>query len=383
MSTVLDRISATVEARDLRVRKAMPRGPDHLLLVLSRADGTRVAGQWFAEPAVTRHVAAQTRASTGGSVEIPVLPGSGVLLQPQGADRRLPALFRLAGEPGAILFAHRAERRGVVRHVDPDGQVAYTKSVRPDRLAAMVTRAAVRVPGVSIPRLTASDAAAGTMTCTALPGRTLQELLDDPAVPMDDLLAAGRAVGEAVARLHATIPPASAGLHDAAAEIAVTRGWLRRAAAYGVLDDTSTPVREALDAALHLLAEPACEPAYLHRDLHDMQLLVDEHGKVGMLDFDLSTTGEAALDLANLLVHLELHAIHASCARGRATGCAEAVVQAYAPTTDVWRRVPAYALCTRLRLAAVNAFRPPRAHLAQTLLTEHPPGPLQELEERR
>ncbi|WP_396134697.1 phosphotransferase [Cellulomonas sp. ATA003] len=52
----------------------------------------------------------------------------------------------------------------------------------------------------------------------------------------------------------------------------------------------------------------------VHRDLHDKQLLVDGSGGIGLLDFDLAAAGEAALDLANLLVHLELR-VHQGCAR--------------------------------------------------------------------
>ena len=376
MSTVLDAIAEIASPHGLALRKAIPRGPDHLLLVFERADGSKLAGQWYADPVRAAVAARETRESTGDSVPVPVLADSGVLLQPDGADRRMPGLHLLATAPGATLVAHRPERRAMVRHLRHDGQVTYTKVVRPDRLAALVARADVHVPDVSVPQVTAVDVAAGTMTCTELPGRTFLQLLDDPAVPDREIVTISRRIGEAVARLHAAVPPADAGHHDAAAEAGVVRRWLDRAAMYGVLDAERSPVRESLHAALRLLAEPPCDPTYLHRDLHEMQVLVDEKGEVGMIDFDLATTGEPALDLANLLVHLELHGRHQRRSFARSVGCAEAVVEAYAPDTAVWRRVPAYALATRLRLAAVNAFRPRRAETALSLLTDPAPGPL-------
>lgn len=382
MTTVLDRVAATVGAHDLNLHKASPRGHDHLLLVLTRPDRSKVAGQWFSDRARATTVALQTQAHTGGSVDVPVLADSGVLLQPDGADRMLRALHRLASAPGATLVAHRAERRGTVRLVGHGDQVTYTKIVRPERFTAMAARTPVRIPDVAVPLLVGTDPDAGTMTCTALPGQTLQQLLDDPSVPTRDIIVAGHKIGEAVARLHASPAPPTAGHHDAAAEVAVTCGWLQRAHTYGLLDSESAPVRETLDTASRLLAEPACDPTYLHRDLHDLQLVIDDHGDVGILDFDLSTTGEPALDLANLLVHLELKALIGNCSPDRAGACAQAVLDGYAPSGQTWRRVPAYALATRLRLASVFAFRPRNHDVALGLLTGTPKGPLREHKER-
>jgi hypothetical protein len=43
-------------------------------------------------------------------------------------------------------------------------------------------------------------------------------------------------------------------------------------------------------------------------------------------------------------------------------------VDGYRPRSDVWRRVPGYALAAQLRLAAVYAFRPGGAQIGPSLL---------------
>jgi aminoglycoside phosphotransferase (APT) family kinase protein len=268
--------------------------------------------------------------------------------------------------------------------VDGNGRTRYTKVVRARRLADTLAAARVAVDGVAVPRVTATDAAAGTLTCEELPGRSLHELLADPATTAPDLRTVGAAVGDAVARLHRTRPPATLQRsHDAAAEVEVARRWVAQAGAFGLLERATTPVRAALDALDGFRTEPAGRPAYLHRDLHDKQLLVTDSCRVGMLDFDLAATGEPALDLANLLVHLELRTLQGMCPSEKATACARALVDGYAPGPDTWRRLPGYALAARLRLAAVYSFRPAGGDVGLALLTEGAPGPLHDTKERR
>jgi tRNA A-37 threonylcarbamoyl transferase component Bud32 len=379
VTQVIDQVTEAVGSCGLDLEKTFPQGAGHLLLQMSRPDRSRLAGQWFADSSRARVVARETRKRSGDDVDVPVLDGGRLLLQPDGADRRIPVLHRVASAPGAALVAHRAEKRGSVRRVDHDGQTVYTKVVRPSHLSATMAGARVRVDGVRVPKVTAVDPDDGTMDCRALPGRTLRDILADPTTTTAEVVAAGCAVGGAVARLHACPPPSSLRRHDATEEMAVTRRWLRQASVHGLLDDTAL-VRRRLEAARGLLAGTPGESAFLHRDLHDKQVVVDDDGAVGILDLDLAATGEPALDLANLLVHLELRSLQGLCPAARAGACADAVVDGYAPDLDIWRRMPAYALTTRLRLAAVYAFRPGSAGIGLALLTDAsgPPGPTRE-----
>ncbi|MDP9398929.1 MAG: phosphotransferase, partial [Actinomycetota bacterium] len=143
-------------------------------------------------------------------------------------------------------------------------------------------------------------------------------------------------------------------------------GWLAAAAAAGAL------LPEVEGAADDLLAElgaalggPPARPTLLHRDLHDKQVLVGAGASgapsLGILDADLAAIGEPALDLANLLVHLDLRAAQGTVPVATAQACVEAVLAGYDPDDEVRRRLPAYALATRLRLLGVYAFRPASA----------------------
>ncbi|MDP9445155.1 MAG: phosphotransferase, partial [Actinomycetota bacterium] len=138
----------------------------------------------------------------------------------------------------------------------------------------------------------------------------------------------------------------------------------------GVLDLAPADVHRQLCEAGRRLSGRPDETACLHRDLHDKQVLVDAHTcGVGMLDFDLLAAGEPALDLANLLVHLELRAMQGWCSPYRAQVCAAAVLDGYRPGPGVRRRLPGYDLTTRLRLVAVYGFRPPHRQAAARLLS--------------
>ncbi|MGY1885308.1 phosphotransferase family protein [Blastococcus sp. SYSU DS0753] len=328
---------AAVESLGGRLLRAWPRGPEHLLLEATLGGGP-TAGQWFGDPGRARAVA---EATVGATVH------GGLVLQPQGADRRLRGLGELLAAPGAALLAHRPERRAVLRHGGPDGAVAYTKVVRPDRLPGLLL-AAQRVPRLPVrtPRLLGSDLGLGRLTTAALPGRPLHELLASAAA-----VPACRSLGTALAALHRAPVPPGTPVHDAAAEVAVLRRWAELARTFGAAD-----VPGVEDVARALADRPAGPPALLHRDLHDRQVLVADDGSVGLLDFDLLAAGEPALDVANLLVHLELREQQGLL--GTAAVLRDAVLEGYRPSTATLTRLPAYAAATRLRLAAVYAFRP-------------------------
>src|SRR5699024_6771465 len=99
-------------------------------------------------------------------------------------------------------------------------------------------------------------------------------------------------------------------------------------------------------------------PALIHRDLHDKQILIS-NDRAGLLDFDLAAVGEPALDVANLLVHLELRAEQGLLAQDAAEALTAAFLDEYRPSDPVRAALPAYAAATRVRLAAVYRFRPP------------------------
>ena len=77
--------------------------------------------------------------------------------------------------------------------------------------------------------------------------------------------------------------------------------------------------------------------------------------EIGLIDFDTAARGEAALDVANLLVHLELRVLQGLLDAKVAAASADAFIDGYAAVPS---RMQVYADAARLRLACVYAYRP-------------------------
>ena len=323
----------TLAADGLRLRRSWPRSGDRLLLEVENPSGTRIAGQWFADPARASAVARQTPGSTRDD---------GVVLQPDGADRKLTALAELLTRPRHRLVAHRPERRAVIRMDD-----RFLKLVRPGRQATLALRARMAEQiGLRVPRVIAEDPAMGSLITQALPGRPLTELLVGASA-----IEACRAAGRSLAALHATAIPTESPdvgleLHGPTAELAVLDRWCRHARDHDLwtgpveVPRLSQPVRWSL----------------VHRDFHDGQLIMDGD-RVGILDFDLLAIGDPALDLANFLAHLRLRAEQGLLSDPEAA--VAATLEGYRPDHAVRAAVPGYLDAATVRLRAVYAFRDP------------------------
>lgn len=312
-----------------RLRRAWPRSVDHLLLELVDDDGVRVAAQWFADADRARSVAARTPGSSR--------TGS-VVLQPDGADRKLLRLTELVRAAGHQLIAHRPERRAVVRTA-----AGYLKLVRPGKVAPTVwTARSAAGLDVGAPQVLEVDPIGGAIITETLPGVPLTDRLAGAGV--EELCAT---VGRLLARLHAVPPERVPGLaeHGPAQERAVLRRWTGLAEAYGVLQRQPEP--SVADSGRRVL---------VHRDFHDGQLLVDG-GDVRALDFDLLAVGDPALDVANFLAQLELRSAQGVLPDAESAGAA--FLSGYRPDAAVSSAVPGYLATARARLQAVYAFRNP------------------------
>lgn len=361
----LARIDADLAAHGWHLRQAQPRGADHLLLQLSAGGSEPCVGQWFADPARAAEVARRTDAVRPGSV---ARVGQHALVQRHGADRRLPQLAALLAVPGTQLVAHRPERRAVLRTEahDEAGDVSatrYVKVLRPGRAApaAATLRHLGEAPlGPRVPRVLGVDDAQGLLVTEALPGRTLHELLPTGEVTLTVL----RRVGALVRQLHGVALPDGAGAHTAADEASATRRAVGLAATYDALARTVTgDLAERLRASeARLAALPTPTRAVpLHRDLHDKQLLLAPGhgpGSLGLIDLDLLAVGDPALDLGNLVAHLELRAAQGLLAPGAVGPATAALLEGYGADATVRAALPTYVEATRLRLVGVYAFRP-------------------------
>ncbi|WP_240689747.1 phosphotransferase [Arthrobacter sp. PAMC25564] len=152
--------------------------------------------------------------------------------------------------------------------------------------------------------------------------------------------------------------------------------WLRH---YGDLPEASSQ-RDALcaraeDVARDLLRSAPDPLVWAHGDLHDKQLIaIDGASALGLLDFDDTARAEAALDLANLDVHLEFLVRQQRLAPARYLTAHRQVIAAADRLQVSPDRFRAYSDAAWLRLACSPL--PGRLSLALAALDErasHPP----------
>ena len=348
----------------LRLRRAWPRRSGRLLLEYWAADGRIIGGQWLADPRRLGEVAEETRRS-GPAELVEAAVGHRVLLQSAGADRRLPGLAPLLAQPGSTLLVHRPEQRAVVRLAGSPAP-AYARVVPPSRLEPLVgavDRARGMADGAfTTPVLREVDRGSGVGVFESLPGAPLHELLGS-----DEALSQAPAIGRALRTLHAADVRPETEPHGPDAEARVLWMWVGRLPRYAA--SLARPTSEAAAGvadALHPERPVPLTPA--HRDLHDKQIFLDGGPSVGLLDFDTLAAAEPALDLANLLVHLELRAMQGDCDAGWARRMAEGVLDGYGRDSYREDRLSAYADATRVRLACVYAFRPRWSGVSEALL---------------
>ncbi len=334
--TILAEAMEEIADQGLELRRAWPAGPTVLHLEVLDS-GVPLAGQFCSDADLLQKLLKTYPRVTESRGRL--------LLQPNGVDRQLKTLAGRLLRGTCELISHRPERRAVLR-TGTGANSCYTKVVRAKRKQMLLDSSLV---AASLPLLTPAVLThdSDSVTIRAVPGRPLHELFAGVSAGL------GRQIGEMLRELHRTPVPTMALPHDAAAEAAVTADWCQRAAEW----DIKLP---------DILPSGTCGPGervLLHRDLHDKQIIVDltESGPtIGLIDFDLLTVGDAALDLANLLVHLELrvaqgHSLDAGAWRHQ-------ILQGYQPSDLTRTQLPWYEQQTRLRLAAVYGFRPGQAH---------------------
>lgn len=274
-----------------------------------------------------------------------VTPTGSLHPSPFATDPRLPALHPGLG---GTLVVHRLHRRAVVL----TGERAI-KLLRPGRAqealgAHRALEPLIRAAGLGAARILDSQPA--RIDTALLPGSSLYSLGE-----------AGRAGWEALAAAWPGLVAGPAGAEGLAAhrggqEAAVLWQWFTTASRHGLL-----PAPEALGrqvtAVCRALEEGGGTLVPAHRDLHDAQLLWDGSA-LSLLDLDTACRAEAALDLGNLLAHVELAGLQGrlgAAGLNRVLGLLEAMGRAL-PTSP--ERVSVYRQGARLRLACVHAYRP-------------------------
>ena len=286
-------------------------------------------------------------------------------------DRRLPALAAESAKGEVVV--HRAHRRAVLRT-----PATYIKVLPPGwapTVAASHTNATapLAAAGFNTPRLI--SAGRDVLVFSAVPGRSFYELGQDQTGITDAFYAAKwaewqRAWTETVAS--ASSPAFRPDLerlplHDAEEEAVSLRRWVDHWLRHSEGIAEAATARAALlmrtdVVTAGLLALPRDRLGWAHGDLHEKQMLGTDHpGAPGLLDFDESCMAEAALDLANLDVHLE-ERWRRHLLTTRRYAIAHASVMSAAERLEVSPgRLAAYCASARLRLACLYSFRPPFA----------------------
>ncbi|MFE4544380.1 phosphotransferase [Arthrobacter sp. NPDC056727] len=300
-------------------------------------------------------------------------------------DSKLPALA--LESPKGETVVHRAHKRAVLR-----AGGTYIKVFRPEQAPAAATNhvlaTAVLAGGpFRTPVMTA--ARPDVLVFSRVAGRPYYELGQDRSTVPDDVFAGmwahwSRAWAETVVRASGPVSRATVEqlpLHDAEEELVRVQRWID----HWLLHSEGIPEAERGRAALlaqadavtaRLLALPHDPLGWAHGDLHDKQILGGDHipgtdntGAPGLLDFDEACRAEAALDLANLAVHLELRR-RQNLLSGRRFAIAHACIVSAATRLHVSpERFEAYAASARLRLACMYSFRPPWGSWAVRYLT--------------
>lgn len=339
----------------LKLRRAWPRAIDHLLVEYVADDGRLVPGQWLADKNKLRSIYKQTQATcSNGLCTITCVNDIELLLQPSGADRKLVGLPYLIADDNATLISHRPERRAVVK-LENNNVLRYAKVMRPERIdkAVAVVNYINSAPSrlFDVPQVLGSNNNSGVVILSQVKGRSLFDLLYGEV----DLKVV-KAIGKALRNLHNLKPIDNVPIHDKEAEIEVVKRWINLAESFNC--DIASDVKEAAPDVYASLSGGSSDHVLIHRDFYDKQIIVDQDQGIGILDFDTLAVGEAALDLANVLVHFELRAQQGNCFTNWAEDASTALLAGYDPTPGITNRLGAYKNAARLRLACVYSFRP-------------------------
>lgn len=298
-----------------------------------------------------------------GSLRIET-PTGDPLLAPCGAD-----LHR--GE----LLGYRVGRRAIIRIDGADSHSTWVKIVAPKKAERLLSRYRALADAVSgresfaIPELIEVHLQRGRFVFADLPGISLHARLADverqPGTCLDTVAAA-------IVDLQRMTPALSTVIaHDAAVRDA--NKWIawREMFQGGPISAYRSALQAVEDAARRSGADGA-PSVCRHGDLHDKNIILQESGRVGFLDLDGISLGDAAEDPGNLAAHLVLRSMQQTDSSRRGWIEVDAFLRHYADAGGgaTTRRILALAAAATLRLACVYQFRRRWTAMAPRLLED-------------
>jgi len=315
----------------------------------------------------------------------PVLTTLARSVDPAAVQALLDAGVEGLAAPGAAeltairVIRHKPQRRCLVEYdvtiAEPDGArtrltaIGKVRRNRPGRHQLRLQQA-FRAAGFDG---RAGDGIAVPQPLGEIPELSMWLQRRVEGVPATDLLLEPGAEPLAVRLVDAAHKIHSAGVpthktHDIADEMRILRDCLL---AVTVADPGHAEEVEAILTGCSRLAGrlPVTPPTGIHRDYYSDQVLVDGE-RLNVVDFDLYTRGDAALDVGNLLGHVTEHAL-------RHTGDADALAGVEAAALEHVGRLAGpgertatqtYAVLSLARHVFLASERPGRDHLVAAVI---------------
>ncbi|MDO5083448.1 MAG: phosphotransferase [Arachnia propionica] len=256
-----------------------------------------------------------------------------------------PALPGLSDRTPGPVVVHRYGRRAVA--VGDDRVVKYTRGGHAAAIVANSTGFATlcRHAGLRTPQVLHHDDA--SIEFDRCPGTSLHDLGDAGIEGWRHFVAAWP-------ELVATSVPLPR--HRGIDEATTLQRWYEHATRHGAVPE-SARLADRVTALCDALAAGDGPAVPIHRDLHDKQLLWDG-SELTLLDLDLGSSGEIALDLGNLWAHAEVRRRQSVLSTTGLTVLSDLLGQAVEQLSADPDRVALHRSASRLRIAFVHAFRP-------------------------
>jgi hypothetical protein len=263
-------------------------------------------------------------------------------------DPALPALEQMLADGRFAAAGHRLGKRAALREVAGTRFLFLRPGPAAEKAFARVSEAHRRLEAAGVPasRPLAFDAELGGWWAEAMPGSTF--------APANAAASVWRELGETLARAHAAHMGHGGHGGEAAPALSSLAGAIAAGRKQVSLVRLADPVfGEELDRDLNEipLSDMTGRPAWIHGDLHPLQILVGP--RLVILDWERARVGEAEEDLGNFLAHLAWEAGDA------APSAWSALLAGYAAGGGTWSAplLAAHARAALARVRAVHGWR--------------------------
>ena len=201
------------------------------------------------------------------------------------------SLVRYRATQRAVLELEMWWRQGAVRKLG-----MYARAMRPGRLAEwFAARDVMLASGYIVPSVLGTWPEGGAVWLETMEGQTLRQLIRAGRAPAPEVVLEGMAP---LWQSHAAVERTRPLSIDSAARYTASliETWMPEVAA--------EPEQRELFARVLAFAGSWRPSGPAHNDFHDGQLIIQPNGRIGVVDFDEAGSGDALVDVANLLAHL-------------------------------------------------------------------------------